>query len=139
MTKPWIARLHEIDLFAQCTDKELEVIDALMTEVSLPAGRVLMREGDVGLECFVIEAGEAVVTRGGEELARRGPGTIVGELALIDHGPRTATVTAATPVTAYVLNRGEFASLLADAPDVAEKVTRELEARRGAAATGGAT
>ena len=80
-----------------------------------------------------------VITRAGAELARRGPGSIVGEMALIDQGPRTATVTAATPVSAYVLNRGEFASLLADAPDVAEKVTRELEARRGAVATGGAT
>ena len=130
MAKPWIERLHGIDLFAQCTDKELEQIDALMTEVRIPEGKVLMREGDIGLEAFVIQSGEAVVSRDGAELARRGPGTIVGEMALIEHGPRTATVTAATPLTAYVLNRGEFSSLLADAPDVAAKITGELESRR---------
>ena len=100
MTKPWIERLRGIDLFSQCTDKELEQIDALMTEVTLPEGKVLMREGEIGLEAFVIESGEAVVTRDGTELARRGPGMIVGEMALIDQGPRTATVTAATPMSA---------------------------------------
>jgi CRP/FNR family transcriptional regulator, cyclic AMP receptor protein len=130
MTKPWIERLHGIELFSQCTDKELEQIDALMTEVRIPEGKVLMREGDIGLEAFVIQSGEAVVSRDGAELARRGPGTIVGEMALIEHGPRTATVTAATPLTAYVLNRGEFSSLLADAPDVAAKITSEIESRR---------
>ena len=98
-----------------------------------------MREGEIGLEAFVIESGEAVVSRDGAELARRGPGTIVGEMALIEHGPRTATVTAATPLTAYVLNRGEFSSLLVDAPDVAAKITRELESRRDGVHTGDAT
>jgi CRP-like cAMP-binding protein len=139
MAKPWIERLRSIDLFAQCSDKELEQIDALMTEVDVPAGRVLMHEGDLGLEAFVIESGEAVVTRDGTELARRGAGSIVGEMALIDQGPRTATVTATTPLTAYVLNRREFASLLDDAPEVAEKVTREVEARRPQVETGHAT
>ena len=63
MAKPWIERLRSIDLFAQCSDKELEQIDALMTEVDVPAGRVLMHEGDLGHEAFVIEGGEVVVTR----------------------------------------------------------------------------
>jgi CRP/FNR family transcriptional regulator, cyclic AMP receptor protein len=139
MAKPWIERLHEIDLFSECTDKELRQIDELMTEIDIGSGRVLMRQGDVALECYIIESGEVVVTKDGRELARRGPGTIVGEMALIDHGPRTATVTAATPVTAYVLNRGEFSSLLVDAPDVAAKITREIEARRDGVATGQAT
>ncbi len=139
MAEPWIERLRHVDLFASCSDHELRVIDSLMTPVSVPAGRVLMREGDIGLECFAVESGEAVVTRDGTEIARRGPGTIVGEMALLDHGPRTATVTAATPVEAYVLNRGEFASLLVDAPEVAEKITRELESRRPAVDTGAAT
>jgi CRP/FNR family transcriptional regulator, cyclic AMP receptor protein len=139
MAKPWIERLHEIDLFSDCTDKELRQIDELMTAVDIEEGRVLMRQGDVALECFVIESGEVVVTQDGRELARRGPGTIVGEMALIDHGPRTATVTAATPVTAYALSRGEFSSLLVDAPDVAAKITREIEARRDGVGTGAAT
>jgi CRP-like cAMP-binding protein len=139
MAKPWIERLHEIDLFSGCTDKELRQIDELMTEIDIGEGRVLMRQGEVALECYVIESGEVVVTKDGQELARRGPGTIVGEMALIDHGPRTATVTAVTPVTAYVLNRGEFSSLLVDAPDVAAKITREIESRRDGVATGAAT
>lgn len=139
MAKPWIERLHEIELFSDCTAKELEQIDVLMTEVDLEAGRVLMRQGDVALECFIVESGEVVVTRDGTELARRGPGTIVGEMALIDHGPRTATVTAATPITAYVLSRGEFSSLLVDAPDVAAKITRVIESRRDGVSSGAAT
>jgi len=139
MAKPWLDRLRKVDLFAQCSDKELEQIDKLMTEVDVPAGRVLMREGDLGQEAFVIEDGEAVVTRDGVELARRGAGSILGEMALIDHGPRSATVTAATPITAYVLNRSEFASLLDDAPDVAAKITTEVESRRPHVDTGHAT
>jgi CRP-like cAMP-binding protein len=139
MAKPWIQRLHEIDLFSDCTEKELRQIDELMTVVDIEEGRILMRQDDVALECFVIESGEVVVTKDGHELARRGPGTIVGEMALIDHGPRTATVTATTAVTAYVLSRGEFSSLLVDAPDVAAKITREIEARRDGVATGAAT
>jgi CRP-like cAMP-binding protein len=139
VAKPWIERLHEIELFSDCTAKELEQIDVLMTEVDLEAGRVLMRQGDVALECFIVESGEVVVTRDGTELARRGPGTIVGEMALIDHGPRTATVTAATPITAYVLSRGEFSSLLVDAPDVAAKITRVIESRRDGVSSGAAT
>src|SRR5581483_2745169 len=118
MAKPWIERLREVELFSDCTEKELEQIDALMTAIDIPAWRVLMREGELGLECFVVESGEAIITRNGTELGRRGPGTILGEMALVDHGPRTATVTAATPMTAYVLSQGEFSSLLADAPDV---------------------
>jgi CRP-like cAMP-binding protein len=98
-----------------------------------------MRQGDVALECFIVESGDVVVSRDGQELARRGPGTIVGEMALVDHGPRTATVTAATPVTAYVLSRGEFSSLLVDAPDIAAKITRVIESRRDAIESGDAT
>ena len=96
-TKPWIERLRGIDLFAQCTDKELEQIDALMTEVRLPEGKRPDARGRRRSRGFVIESGEAVVTRDGAEVARRGPGTIVGEMALLDQGPRSATVTAATP------------------------------------------
>ncbi len=139
MAKPWIERLREVELFSDCTEKELEQIDALMTAIDIPAGRVLMREGELGLECFVVESGEAIITRNGTELGRRGPGTILGEMALVDHGPRTATVTAATPMTAYVLSQGEFSSLLADAPDVAAKIARVVESRRAGLATGDAT
>jgi CRP-like cAMP-binding protein len=121
--------LSQIKLFAGCTDKELSGIARLMTEVSVPAGRVLCREGEAGSEAFVIASGEADVALKGKTLATLGPGEVVGEMAVIDHAPRSATVTAKTDLDLYVLEGREFWTMVSDNPLIARKLLKNLAQR----------
>ena len=124
-----IELLRQVDLFRSCTTRELGQIAALTTELEVTANSVLMRRGDLGKEFFVIIEGTATVTRESVELAKLGAGSFFGELALIDGGPRTATVVARTDMKVLVLSRREFWSLLNSVPPVASKVVSELGSR----------
>ena len=83
-------------------------------------------------EFFVIVEGQATVTREGQEIATLGPGDWAGEIALISDTPRTASVTAATPIVVLVITRGAFAALLRDTPTIAQKVLASVGARLAA-------
>ena len=100
--------LSDIAVFHRCSRRELERIDRTCVGIHVSAGRVLCTEGDAGRECFVIVGGEAAVTFAGHEIARLGQGSIFGELAVLDGRPRTATVTAVTPMDVLVFTSGEF-------------------------------
>jgi CRP-like cAMP-binding protein len=130
-----IQRLAGIPLFSRSGPRELERIARLCTEVDVPAGRVLCREGETGHEFFVIEAGSVTVSTGGRDVATLGAGDFFGELALLDAGPRNATVTAATDSTVLVVSRQEFAGLLEEEPHVAVRMLPALGARLRAATT----
>jgi CRP-like cAMP-binding protein len=119
---PRIIELAELPLFAECRPAELEVVARSVDEVSFPAGSVLAREGTPGHECFVIAQGEAVVSMDGQRLARLGAGEIVGEMAVVEHEPRVATVTARTDLRAFVMTPGAFASVLDHCPTVSRKI-----------------
>ncbi len=121
--------LRAVGLFSLCSQRELRSAAALTTPVQAPEGEVLVREGKPGSELFVIVSGTARVTLRGRELATLYPGDTFGEMALLDHGPRAATVTAATPMNLYVLDRREFATLLQDAPTIGRKILRSLAGR----------
>ncbi len=90
-------------------DKELARLASLFEEVEYANGSVLIREGAIGREAFVIVEGEVAVTLGSKTLAILGPGEVVGEMALMDGGPRSATVTAVTDVRTLVASRLDFA------------------------------
>jgi CRP/FNR family transcriptional regulator, cyclic AMP receptor protein len=90
---------------------------------------VLCNEGDVGHEFFVIVDGKVEVTRNGQRVAARGGGEFVGEIALLEETPRTATVTAKTPVRLFVLTRKDFRHLVNENPSVERKVLRALARR----------
>lgn len=124
-----VALLKEVPLFWGCSDKELKHIAKVAEQVDLKEGSVLMREGEPGREMYVISEGKAKVTVGGRKKATVGKGEVVGELALLDHGLRTATVTADEPITAFLVDARGFATVLNDAPSVAVKVARGLAAR----------
>ena len=124
-----IAQLREVSTFAGCPDHQLELVARLSDEVRIPEGATLTREGRTGHECFVLLEGEAIVTIGTEAVAVLGPGEIVGEMALIEHEPRTATVTAWSPVRALVFTTQEFDSVLDHVPAVAMRVMQSLAAR----------
>jgi CRP/FNR family cyclic AMP-dependent transcriptional regulator len=102
--------------------------------MELPEGATLTREGELGHEFFVIVEGETLVKRKGRKIGTRGAGDFIGEIALIDQIPRTATVTAQTPLRVFVLTSKDFHHLLEENPNVQRKVMRAL-ARRVAEAS----
>ena len=108
----YLERLGALPMFGGCTNKELRDIARIVDELQVESGRVLMSQGDAGQEAFVIEEGTAEVVRDGQLLATVGPGSYVGELALIDAGPRSATVTATTPMRVLWAGTGESSTRL---------------------------
>jgi CRP-like cAMP-binding protein len=122
-------RLGRVPLFEGLSKKQLSQVSSLMTTVDIAAGGVLARQGEIGREFVILIEGEVEVACDGDVIAVRGPGEFIGEIALIDERPRTATVTAKTDVTAEVLNRAEFVTLLADAPELSTQVTATMADR----------
>ena len=118
-----------MSLFSACSKKELQAVARATDQVDLPAGKTLCEQGATGREAFVIVKGTAEVRRNKKKVATLGPGTCVGELALLDHGPRTATVVAATDLTVLVIGAREFASIIDDVPPIAHKLMRSLAAK----------
>ncbi len=114
--------LRELVLFDGVDDRRLRTLRPWVTAVDVPAGQVLMRQGGLGTEVFLIGTGVATVTRDGQEIARLGPGDVAGEMALLGDGRRSATVTALTPMTGYVCTTREFASLRAAVPEVGDSL-----------------
>jgi CRP/FNR family transcriptional regulator, cyclic AMP receptor protein len=122
-------RLGSVPLFEGLSKRQLSQVSSLMTTVNIASGDVLARQGEIGREFVILLEGEVEVARDGDVIAVRGPGEYIGEIALIDERPRTATVTATTNVTAEVLNRAEFVTLLADAPELSSRVTATMARR----------
>jgi len=122
-------RLRDAALFAACTREELSAIAQLAVEVQASAGRVLTQEGEPGCAFYLIENGMAAVTRQGRRLTTLGPGSFFGEMALLDRGPRTATVTADTAMKLLAFDEGGFAALLGKAPAVARKILEVVAER----------
>jgi CRP-like cAMP-binding protein len=125
----YLDSLASIPLFAACSRKDIQKIARASDQVSVPAGKVLVEQGTTGRECFMIVDGTAVVRRNHRKIATLGPGDYFGELALLDKGERTATVTAETPLTVLVLGPREFASVLDEVPGLTRKLLATLAAR----------
>jgi CRP-like cAMP-binding protein len=121
--------LHHIPFLSSCTTKQLARIDGLGTPIDVRPGRTLTREGMPGRECFVTLGGVAVAERAGRTIGWIRPGSIAGEMALLAHTNRTATVTACTSMRLLVLSDREFETLLEIAPEVDESVRRIAAAR----------
>jgi len=124
-----IKALSTVRLFSGCSKKELRSVAGLCTPLSVEEGFVLTTEGTSGRECFVIADGKARVTIGGRKVGEVGPGECVGEMALLDGGQRTATVTAESPMTTYVLSVSEFWSLLDVSPTILRHIATSLAQR----------
>jgi len=125
----WLNHLAQVPMFAHCSKKELQQVAQATMEVSAPDGRVLVREGEPGHECFIIIEGHARVERNGAVVATLGPDDVVGEWAPLTGGPRTATVTAEGPLDVLVIGQREFAALLDEIPGFANRVLHELAHR----------
>ncbi len=118
--------LSNVPLFAGCSKKQLATIARLTDELVLEGGKELTRQDESSHEAFVIVSGQATVKRNGRKVATLGPGDTVGELGLLDHGKRSATVIADGPLTVLVIGRREFSGLLQDMPSLAQKLLLHL-------------
>jgi CRP/FNR family cyclic AMP-dependent transcriptional regulator len=97
--------------------------------VAVPAGRTIARQGDIGNGLFLIETGMVRVVRDGETVATLGPGEWFGELAVLDRGPRTASVIAEVPTTCLAIAAWDVERLLRAEPDLAIGLLRTLASR----------
>jgi CRP-like cAMP-binding protein len=121
--------IKRVPLFEACSRRELEEIASIADEIDLEEGRELMREGDRGREFFVILEGAADVSQGGEKINSLGAGDFFGEIALISDVPRTATVTATSPLRTLVVTGRAFQGLVEKMPDIQRKVLDAAVAR----------
>ncbi len=121
--------IKRVPLFAGCSKRELEQIAQIADEIDLAEGKEMTREGSRGREFFVLLEGEADVTKGGSGINKLGPGDFFGEIALISDSPRTATVTATSPVRALVITDRSFRRLLDEQPEIQRKVLVALAER----------
>ena len=115
-------RLAKVPLFAGLDKKHLQQVSSLVTQIDVREGKDLTREGEHGNEFIIVLEGEAEVKVGGNVVATRGPGDYFGEIALIANRPRTATVTAKTPMKIEVIGRREFQTMLHDNPGIATEL-----------------
>jgi CRP/FNR family transcriptional regulator, cyclic AMP receptor protein len=124
-----VEALKRAPLFADLSRKELMQLARLADDAEVPEGRVLCREGDRGREFFVLVEGRVDVTTKGSRVATLGAGDFVGEISLLEPTPRTATVTAKTPLRFFVLTPKDFRQVLDENPSVERKVLRALARR----------
>jgi CRP/FNR family transcriptional regulator, cyclic AMP receptor protein len=116
-------------LFANCSKRELEEIAHLADEIDLSEGKEMTRQGSPGREFFVMLEGEAEVKKDDRVINQLSAGDFFGEIALVSDTPRTATVTATTPVRALVITDRDFRHLMKDQPEIQSKVLAALAAR----------
>jgi len=121
--------LRGVPLFANCSKSELQQIATLADELDLAEGATLIREGERGREFIVVAEGSVRVTRDGKTLRDLGAGDFIGEIALVADVPRTATVTATSPVRLLVVTDRAFRSVLEQMPSIATKVLQSLGER----------
>jgi len=121
--------LAQVPLFKDLSKKHLQQVSALATRIDAAAGKVLTREGEAGHEFILILEGSVEIRRGDDVVATRTAGDYIGEIALIEHQPRTATVVATTPVVLEVIGQREFATLLTDEPEIGDHIRATADQR----------
>jgi len=120
------ALLRRVPIFSDLDDKELERIATTMKQRTFQAGDQVTTEGQGGVGFFVIEGGEALVSVGGDERRRLGPGDYFGEVALLNQSARTATITAQTELRCYGLTSWEFRPLVETHGSIAWKLLQAM-------------
>ena len=121
--------LADVPLFSGLSRRHLKHVAALSEEQRFDEGATLAEEGKPGDTFYVLLEGEARVERGGRKIARLLPGDFFGEIALIDGGPRTASVVAETPIETLTIHRKRFQKMLEEDPSIVAGMLEELSRR----------
>lgn len=116
-------------MFADVDADGLARIGARITEIEVPAGRVIARQGEIGTGFYVIVAGSARVVRDGATIAHLGPGDFFGELSVLDGRPRVAQVVSDEPTTCLALASWDFEAVVIEQPTLALAILRGLAGR----------
>ncbi|MGW5237670.1 cyclic nucleotide-binding domain-containing protein [Monashia sp. NPDC004114] len=114
-----IELIRRVPLFQGLDEKHLKSLARSFSDRTFSAGELIVREGAGGVGFFVIEEGEAVVTVHGQARRTLSPGDYFGEIALIDEGPRTASVEAKTDIRVHALSPWEFRPLVEENASIA--------------------
>ena len=118
--------IASVPLFEGLSRSELAEIAKLMDEIDVAAGTVLMKQGDLGRQMFVVARGRVAVERNGSKINELGPGGAAGEMALIAEAPRNATVTAMEPLLLLVADHRGFHSLMDVSPTIRIRIFEGL-------------
>ncbi len=121
--------LRRVPLFSGLSNRDLNRIAQSFKERTFPAGETIAQEGMGGIGFFVIGDGEVAYSIRGEEIGRGGPGDYFGEIALIDDGPRSASITATTDVTAYGITSWEFKPFVEENASIAWQLLQVMAKR----------
>jgi CRP/FNR family transcriptional regulator, cyclic AMP receptor protein len=124
-----IERLKEVPLFEECSQRQLRSVARIARGFDVAAGTVLTRAGEPGDEFFLIVDGTARVDVSTEKHVPLHPGGFFGEMSLLDGGPRSATVVAATPIRLLVISRRHFSVLLKEVPGLTQTLLTTLSRR----------
>jgi CRP/FNR family cyclic AMP-dependent transcriptional regulator len=124
------ARLKSVPLFAELSERAREKVARWADEIDVAEGKHLVDEGQFAYEFFVIEDGTADVRHGDETIAQLGPGDFFGEIALVEHVRRTASVVATSPMRAIVMFGRDFRAMEDEMPEVAARIKQAVEERR---------
>jgi len=123
------AELGQLELFRKCRPSDLRRLASIADKVTFEPGEVLCQEGRKGHDCYVIANGEAEVSVGGQSVAVVGRGDVVGEIAVLDGGRRTASVVAVDEVHTYAIEQRRVDDLLERAPAIARAMLEQLSNR----------
>jgi CRP/FNR family cyclic AMP-dependent transcriptional regulator len=121
--------VQKVPIFADLDNRELRGLASSMKERRFNPGDTIASEGQSGIGFFLIEEGEATVSVGGDQVATLGPGDHFGEVALIDDGARTATVTAKTDLKCYGITSWEFRPMVEQNAGLAWKLLQQMAKR----------
>ncbi|HEX6680668.1 MAG TPA: cyclic nucleotide-binding domain-containing protein [Gaiellaceae bacterium] len=121
--------IRKVPLFSRLSKTELRDLAMLADEIDLRDGKEMTRQGAAGREFFVLLEGTADVRKNGRKINTLGPGDFFGEIALVSREPRTATVTATSPVRTLVITDRSFRRLLDESPQVKTKVMEAMATR----------
>jgi CRP/FNR family transcriptional regulator, cyclic AMP receptor protein len=124
------ARLKKIPVFADLDEEEMRYVAQLAAEVSVEAGKELVREGDYSYDVLAIEEGTARVERDGATVAELGPGDVVGEMGVLERSQRNATVVATSPMLLVTLTGWDIRRLQRTAPHAVEHLRGVVAQRR---------
>jgi len=122
-------QLAKVPFFASLSKKDLQRVAKASDETPIAAGQTLVEQGRTGHEFFLILEGTAVVRRNNRKTADLGPGQYFGELAILDRGPRSASVVANTDMRVLVLGQREFVGLVDSIPGMAYKILTVMALR----------
>ncbi|HVB60906.1 MAG TPA: cyclic nucleotide-binding domain-containing protein [Ktedonobacteraceae bacterium] len=127
--------LAKVELFSGLNKKELQALARICQERKYEAGTTLVSQGDTGVGLYIITSGKVRITqvldpdKAEEVLAEEGAGSVLGEMALLDDLPRSASMVAIEDVTALLLPVWEFRTALQQHPDIAVKLLSVLSRR----------